>query len=306
MWGSVDVTTLRVLHALAEQGTVTAAARTLGISQPAVSQVIRRTERRLGTAVVVRAGRKLRLTEAGQVLARHGETVTAALQAADGQIQALTSLQAGTVRLVAFPSSSATLLPVALAHLREQFPQLTVTFDEIEPPDSLHRLRAGDYDLAIAFSYPGTDLGRGEDDLTGLVTVHLLDDPTFAVLAHDHPLADAPNLTLEDLDEQTWIAGCPRCRGQLLSSCHTAGYQPQIAYATDDYVTVLGLVAAGLGVALLPGLVRGFAACAPGVVIRDVDTAPRRVFAVTTPELLQVPAVKTTLAALTRAAQQRR
>ncbi|MBI4939615.1 MAG: LysR family transcriptional regulator [Actinobacteria bacterium] len=299
----LDVQSLRIVRAIADAGTITAAATALGYSQPAVSQHVRRLERRLGTALLERRGRGVRLTEAGQVLARHGATVTAALDAAASEVAALTGLRGGRVRLLAFPSSSATLVPTALATLREQHPDLRVSLDECEPPESLQRLRAGACDVAIAFSYPGTDLGRGEDDLAGLEVRLLLEDPPVLALPAGHPLAESRRLHLRDLAGQTWIAGCARCRGHLLQACAAAGYTPSIAYATDDYVAVLGLVAAGLGVALLPGLVLPTAARHPGVAVRAVGgTSPRTVSTVTTPDLMRVPAVAATVDALSDAA----
>ncbi len=298
----LDVGALRLLQAIAEHGTLTAAAQALGASQPAVSQHVRRLERRLGTALLDRSGRQVRLTEAGRVLADHGTTVKAAVRAAGARVAALTGLRAGVVRLVAFPSSSATLVPRALAALRADHPGLTVTLDEAEPPQSLARLRAGGCDLAVAFAYPGAELGRGEDDLDGLVWRHLLDDPTLVALPADHPRADDEGLDLADLAAETWIAGCPRCRGHLLTAAAARGFEPAISYATDDYVAVLSLVAAGLGVALLPGLVRPTAERHPGVVVRPAaGTSARAVHAVTTPDLLRVPAVAATIAALENA-----
>jgi DNA-binding transcriptional LysR family regulator len=295
----LDVGALRLLQAIAEHGTLTAAAQALGASQPAVSQHVRRLERRLGTALLDRSARRVRLTEAGQVLAAHGTTVNAAVRAAGAEVAALAGLQAGVVRLVAFPSSSATLVPRALAALRREHPGLTITFDEAEPPQSLARLRAGMCDLAVAFAYPGVEFGRGEDDLTGLVSRHLLDDPTLVALPAGHPRAHDEHLDLVDLADETWIAGCPRCRGHLLAAARARGFVPGIAYATDDYVAVLSLVAAGLGVALLPGLVRPTAERHPGVVVREAaGTSARAVHAVTTPDLLRVPAVAATIAAL--------
>ena len=298
----LDVGALRLLQAIAEHGTLTAAAESLGASQPAVSQHVRRLERRLGTALLDRSARRVRLTEAGQVLAAHGIAVNAAVRAAGAEVAALTGLQAGVVRLVAFPSSSATLVPRALAAIRRTSPGLTVTFDEAEPPQSLARLRAGTCDLAVAFAYPGVELGRGEDDLGGLVSRHLLDDPTLVALPADHPRAHDEHLDLADLAGETWIAGCPRCRGHLLSAAEARGFTPDIAYATDDYVAVLSLVAAGLGVAQLPGLVGPIAERHPGVVVRPAaGMSVRTVHAVTTPDLLRVPAVTATLDALTAA-----
>lgn len=124
------------------------------------------------------------------------------------------------------------------------------------------------------------------------------------MLADGHPRAHDAGLTLADLADETWIAGCPRCRGHLLSAAAAAGFDPRIGYATDDYAAVLGLVGAGLGAALLPGLVRAAAQRQPGVVVRDVPgTSARAVHAVTTPDLLRVPAVRATLTALRAAAR---
>ncbi len=302
---ALDVASLRVVRAVADHGTITAAAASLGASQPAVSQHLRRLERRLGTALVERAGRGVRLTEAGRVLARHGATVSSALEAAAAEVDALTGLRAGRVRLLAFPSSSASVVPAALALLRRRHPGLQVTFAEAEPPESLDRLRQGACDVALAFAYPGTDIGRGETDLGGLVLRHLLDDAPVLALPSGHPLGAREGLHLRDLADQTWIAGCPRCRGHLLEACTAAGFEPDVAFATDDYVAVLGLVAAGLGVALLPGLVLPTATRHPGVAVRAVGGTSRRdVHAVTTPDLLRVPAVAATLDALAQAAAQ--
>jgi len=296
----LDVGSLRMLRAVADAGTITGAAATLGLSQPAVSQHVRRLERRLGTALLDRSGRSVRLTEAGEALARHGATVTSALRAATAEVSALTGLQSGRVRLVAFPSSSATLVPRALADLRRRHPGLTVTFDELEPPESLRALRAGACDVALAFSYPGD---ARADGLDGLVARHLLDDATRVVLPAGHARADDPDLALADLADEQWIAGCPRCRGHLLQSAAASGFAPDIAFATDDYVAVLGLVEAGLGVAVLPDLVLPTAQRHPGVVLRRArGTSARRVHAVTTPDLVRVPAVTATIDALTAAA----
>jgi DNA-binding transcriptional LysR family regulator len=296
----IDVNGLRVIRAIGDEGGFTAAAERLGYSQPAVSQLVRRLERRLGTALVEKSGRSVRLTEAGQVLARHAVTVLSAVEAAQEEVAAIAGLRAGRVRVMAFPSSSATVIPSALASLRFAHPDLTVSFVENEPPESLAALRAGDCDVAVAFTYPGTE--ALEVDLAGLSRVPLLDDEVQVALPSAHPLARSTAVALADLAAETWIAGCPQCRGHLLALAARDGFTPRVDYATDDYVAVLGLVAAGLGVALVPGLVLRTARH------RDVVTRPltppsrREVFAVTTPDLMRVPAVGATLAALGQAA----
>ena len=300
----LDAAGLRVMKAIADEGTFTAAAHSLGYTQPAVSQMVRRLEERTGTVLVERAGRSVRLTEAGRILARHANDILGALDRAEADISAIAGLRRGDVRLMAFPSSSATLVPRALADLRASHPQITVKFTEAEPPESLAALRAGSVDLAVAFSYEGTDPGRGEDDLAGLEVIDVLTDPVMLVLPRDHPLADQDEVRLADLAADRWIAGCPRCRGHLLSLAHDAGFAPDVAFETEDYVAVLGLVAAGLGVALTPQLIL-HTISHPDVVARPVAPPSRRVVqVVTTPDLLRVPAVSVTVDALRRSAAQ--
>lgn len=303
---ALDVQALRLMRAIADHGSLTAAAVAIGSSQPAVSQHVRRLERRLGTALLERSGRGVRLTEAGRVLAHHGATVTAAVGAAAAEVLSLTTLRSGRVRLVAFPSATATIVPRALADLRERHPGLAVTLDEAEPPQALEALRTAACDVAVVFAYPGVPTPGG--DLDGLVTRHLVDDGTVVALPEGHPAALSTSgldlADLADLADDVWIAGCPRCRGHLLAAGSSRGFSPRIAYATDDYVAVLGLVAAGLGVALLPGLVLPTALRTPGVVVRPAaGTADRQVHAVTTPDLLRVPGVAATLDALAAAAR---
>ena len=295
----LDPGALRLMRAIADTGTISSAADVVGTSQPAVSQQVRRLERRLGTALLERAGRGVRLTEAGEVLARHGGAVTAALEAAREEVEALAGLRTGRVRLTAFPSSSASLVPKALALLRERHPGVKVSFSEAEPPESLQQLRDGRCDVALAFSYPGNERGaEANGDARGLHTEPLLEDALWLVLPAGRSSSGSAGIRLEDLRTQTWIAGCPRCRGHLLQVCAAAGFEPEIAYATDDAVAVLGLVAAGLGVAMMPGLALEAARNA------DVELHPlrprsfRTVQAVTSPDLLRVPAVAAAVAAL--------
>ncbi|GAA4356145.1 LysR family transcriptional regulator [Angustibacter luteus] len=299
----LDVNALRVVRAIGDEGGFTAAANALGYSQPAVSQLVRRLERRLGTALVERHGRTVRLTEAGLVLARHAVTVQGALDTADEEIAAITGLRAGRVRVMAFPSSSASVVPRALADLRARHPGLSVTFSEGEPPQSLAALRSGECDVAVAFTYPGTSAGRDVDDLSGLLTVPLLDDELHVVLPADHPLADGERIGLPQLRDEPWIAGCPRCRGHLLSLADRAGFTPRVEFETDDYVAVLGLVSEGLGVALVPGLVLR-TTTHQAVVTRPLHPTSRRsVLAVTTQDLRRVPAVHALIESLQRASR---
>lgn len=298
----IDAAGLRVMRAIADEGSFTAAALALGYSQPAVSQMVKRLEQRTGTVLVEKVGRSVRLTEAGAVLARHATPVLAALDAAEEEVAAIAGLRSGRVRLMAFPSSSVTLVPRALAAVRAEHPDLSVQFTEAEPPESLAALRAGEVDLAVAFSYDGSELARGED-LEGFVVHPLLDEEVRVALPRHHPLAGQEVVSMTDLTDDEWIAGCARCRGHLLKIAHDAGFAPKVAFETEDYVAVQGFVAAGLGVALIPDLIRA-ATSNDDVVIRPLDPQTRRrIHVVTTEDLLKVPAVATTLEALTAAAE---
>ena len=229
MGGMIDAAGLRVMRAIAEEGSFTAAAAALGYTQPAISQMVRRLEQRTGTVLVERTGRNVRLTEAGQVLARAAGPVLAALDSAEEEVAAIAGLRSGRVRLMAFPSASATLVPRALALLKARYPDVTISFTEAEPPESIAALRAGDCDLAVAFTYEGTDVVRGEDDLDAFVTTPLLEDDVRLALPRTHALAGRDEVHLDDLADEAWIAGCPRCRGHLVQLCDVAGFRPDVA-----------------------------------------------------------------------------
>ena len=293
------------MRAIADEGSFTAAALSLGYSQPAISQMVRRLETRTGTTLVERVGRSVRLTEAGAVLARHAGPVLSALDAAEEEVAAIAGLRSGRVRRMAFPSASATLVPKALAKVKADHPGVTITFSEAEPRESLAALRAGECDLAVAFVYEGTDLGRGEEDLDAFVTTPLLDDEVLLAVPHDHELARAKarKADMAALKDETWIAGCPRCRGHLLQLASTAGYVPDIAYETEDYVAVMGLIAEGLGVAVIPDLILKTVHHEDVVALPMTPASRRHIVAVTTPDLQRVPAVKATLDALVESAR---
>ena len=294
MGAMLDLRRLLVLRAVAHHGSLSAAARQLGYTQPAITHHIRRLEREVGTPLVARAGRGIRLTEAGQALAAHVDAVSARLAAAEEEVAAIAGLRAGRARLASFPSGSATLVPAALARLRASHPLVGVSLVEAEPPTSLALLRRGDCDLALSFEYAGVASDEGAD----FTKVPLLADRLLAVLPAGHPLAQAGILGLDQLAEETWIAGCERCRDHLLRACAAAGFTPEIAFATDDYVAVQRLVAVGLGVALLPELVLGTVQL-PGVVATPLASAPERQILVVAPAApQQPPAVAATLAAL--------
>ncbi|MFB7616594.1 LysR family transcriptional regulator [Kitasatospora sp. NPDC056181] len=331
----IEARHLRVLRAVARTGSFSAAARELGCTQPAISQQMKALEKSVDTPLVVRSGRGMQLSEAGRVLLKHATGILAGLSAAEEEVAAIAGLRAGRVRLVSFPTASSTLVPPAVARLRDGHPGVRVSLVEAEPPESLAMLRGGECEVALAFRYPQAPGGapapaalpahgtpreaRAEANLeaqqlsagtdwSDLVVTPLLDDPLVGLLPAAHPLAgrgDGP-VELAELAGEQWIAGCPQCRGHLVELCAGAGFEPRIDFATDDYPAVVGLVAAGLGVAVLPGLalesVRPDGVSA--VPVRTASGAPavRQVVALTLPDLAEVPAVALMLERLAGAA----
>ncbi|QUW93209.1 HTH-type transcriptional regulator GltC [Streptomyces sp. V17-9] len=284
---------------MASTGSFSAAGRELGCTQPAVSQQMKALESSVGTPLLVRTGREMRLTQAGEALVRHAAGIIAGLTAAEEEVAAIAGLRAGRVRLVSFPSGSSTLVPTALAALRAAHPGTRVFLEEAEPPKSVELLREGDCDVALAFRYEGA---AGAEEWDDLVVRPLLTDRLVALVPEGHRLArTAGAVAIGELARESWIAGCPRCRGQLVEVCEGAGFSPRIDFATDDYPAVVGLVGAGLGVAVLPQL--AVESVRPrGVRTVALEPAVRReIVALTLPDLAQVPAVSATLDELARA-----
>ncbi|MEU5699339.1 LysR family transcriptional regulator [Streptomyces aurantiacus] len=298
----IEARHLRVLRAVAATGSFSAAGRELGCTQPAVSQQMKALEASVGTPLLIRTGREMRLTQAGEALVRHAAGIIAGLTAAEEEVAAIAGLRAGRVRLVSFPSGSSTLVPTALAALRAAHPGTRVSLEEAEPPRSVEMLREGDCDVTLAFRYEGAAGSEGVEEWADLVIRPLLTDRLVGLVPEGHRLARAGAVAIGDLADEPWIAGCPRCRGQLVEVCERAGFTPRIDFATDDYPAVVGLVGAGLGVAVLPEL--AIESVRPkGARTVTVEPALRReIVALTLPDLAQVPAVAATLDQLARAA----
>ena len=299
----LDVTRLRVLVAVARHGSVTAAARALNYAQPSVSHHLSRLEAETGALLTQRAGRGVRLTDAGRLLAERAEEILGRLDAAENELAAHVGLRAGRIRLAAFPSALSTLVPMAAARLEAENPGLDLTLAEAEPPEALRMLRAGYVDVALVFRHyqDGATVSTPGDTDEGTRSRLLLDDPIHLVTraatgtdarpprgAGEPPLPPWPDLA--DYAEYRWIGGCERCRGYLVWQCELAGFSPKISFTTDDFVAVQALVAAGLGITTLPGLALR-AARHPGIQAAPLPGSHRQVLAMTYGEAPEQPAV---------------
>jgi DNA-binding transcriptional LysR family regulator len=260
---------LKVLQEVVGRGSFSAAAEALSYTQSAVSQAIARLEAETGAMLVIRDRRGVRATAAGATLVEHADTIFAQVEAAESDLAAVLGVRGGILRVASFPSAGATLLPEAVATFRSGHPAVSLTLAEGEPEDIAPRLRAGEFDLALLFEFPGVRERAG----VGLKTVTLLEDHMHVALPADHVLADKPALTLGDLQGENWVqtAAQSPCARHVVRSCLAAGFEPNVTFESDDYETVQGLVAAGVGVALIPRL--ALTRVHPGIVVRAL--APR-------------------------------
>ena len=194
----LDVRRLRVLCAVADHPTLSAAAHALSYTPSAVSQQIVALEREIGVRVLHRGPRGVRLTAAGQLLVEQARPILSGLQAAEASLAALDGLSRGRLALASFATAGATILPLAIAGFRARHPEVTITLTQADPQAAMARLRAGEVDLILT-----ADAESPEDGRVELVT--LLDDPLCAVLPESHPLAQREQIGLEELASETWV-----------------------------------------------------------------------------------------------------
>jgi DNA-binding transcriptional LysR family regulator len=282
----LDTRRLRVLCEVARYGSFSAAANSLGYTQPAVSRQIATLEAELGTVLVRRVPQGAVLTDAGQLLVERAKEILARLQDTEAELLALAGLEGGRLRMASFASAAASIVPLAIARFRERYPLVELSIAMADPIDSIPRLRAGELDMALSHDAaletvregPTTvAIGDGapETRAAGLDLVHLFDDPMYVAMPLGHPLADSSVLDLACFAEESWMlattTSCPDSR-RFLRACHAAGFEPRIAFQNDDYPAMLGFVAAGVGVALIPDMVtRGIR---DDVLVRPLEPAP--------------------------------
>ncbi|GAA1938099.1 LysR family transcriptional regulator [Streptomyces durmitorensis] len=248
----IDVQRLRVLRAVAEHGSFNRAAAALRLTPSAVSQHMAVLERSLGTQVVARSTRGVTLTQAGRIMVQAAESVTAELAHAQQQVERL-----GTGRtqltVATFTSGGRFLLPGALARLTEAHPDTVLHVREGEPEDSLALVRQGAVDLALAYHFDGPLPGRVSRN-SGMEWTELLSDPLHVVLPEGHRLAGRAALDIAELETESWVLGCLKTEAYLRRYAERAGFSPQLRGTTTDYYFARSLVAAGMGISLIPSI----------------------------------------------------
>lgn len=288
----LTLTGMRVVSEVAARGSLTAAARALGYTQSAVSRQVALMEEAAGAALFERLPRGVTPTARGRALLTHIHGILDRVDAASLALAQLEETLVDRVTLGAFPTTLATLVPRALARMREEHPAITVRIREGGSAAQLRRLRAGRVDVALIAVGAGLDY-----DLDDLRADTILRGGALLVVGESHPLAGRSWVNVADLQGQSWIVGVADESGPQFGPWPTLEEEPRIAHALRDWPARLGLVAAGIGIAVIPSLLAD--ALPPGVraiPVEDPRPFRREVLAVTRPD--RTPAAQALIDAL--------
>ena len=272
---------------MARLGSITAAAQALRYTQSAVSRQIAALEEEIGVRLIDRLPRGTALTDEGLCLLPHVEAVLERVATARRDLESLRGLGAGRLRVGAFPTAVAALVPRALSTFRSAHPEVSLSLVEGLTPTLLERLLAGDADVAVVSTPPDRPLDATRFDLH-----HLLDERLLVAVASNHRLARRRTVRLMELADDSFIAGSATAEETLLRASLPSGFQPRIDIVAADWTGKLGCVAAGLGVALLPAL--AVRSAPPDIALLQLhpnDASVRRVFAATLSRRSLSPAV---------------
>jgi DNA-binding transcriptional LysR family regulator len=274
---------LRVFREVARLGSLSAAAEFLAYTQPAVSQQMAALERRASMALLERTTRGVRLTDAGEALLRHAEAILAEQRLAELELDAIAGLRGGRVRMAAFPSAGAALVPASVSQFSATYPDVELSVLEAEPEEAVPMLRAGELELAIVGENKRPE-GFGSF-YAGIDLRHLFDEPRYALVSPQHRLASRKRVRLQDLagEVRVELARTPIRKGRVYLAPGHEGYpdEPPVAFRSDDINVVQGMVAAGAGIAVVPELT--LTNVRPDITIHNLgNSAPMRSIAVAT------------------------
>ncbi|MFP3119758.1 LysR substrate-binding domain-containing protein [Streptomyces sp. Iso 434] len=271
----LDVRRLRLLRELSYRGTIAAVAQALSYTPSAVSQQLNSLEREAGLPLLERTGRGVTLTLAGRRLVVHAEAVLERLEQAAAELVGLRTDPTGPVRIGAFPTAIRALLPPVLTTLADRHPGLEPLISEIDPAGVAHALRAGELDVALLHEYDFVPTPTEP----GLSSEPLLTEPMYlASLVTGEESPQAPS-TIGRWRDASWITATSEtlCHAMTIRACQAAGFTPRIRHQVDEFATVLLLVAAGQGVAIVPHL--GIADPPPNVVLAQLPIERRTIVA---------------------------
>ncbi|MBT2387915.1 LysR family transcriptional regulator [Streptomyces sp. ISL-1] len=293
----LDLGRLRALHAVSVHGSVAAAAIALGYTPSAVSQQITKLERETRTTLLERRGRGVALTDEARHLAATAEKLLAIVERAETTLEERRGQPTGRLAIGAFASAARGLLPGVLAELGHRHPGLDARMTEVDPHLSIDLVARGMIDLAVAHDWDIAPLPAPE----GVEQAVIGDDLCDLLVPEGHPLAARASVRREDLAGQRWICQPPGtvCHDWLIRTLRAAGCEPDLVHRAEENHTQIALVAAGLGIAMMPRLGRG--ALPTGVRALDLDPVPkRRLYALWRTGAARRPAITATVESLQR------
>ncbi|WKX70425.1 LysR family transcriptional regulator [Streptomyces sp. XD-27] len=284
----LELSRLRALHAVATHGSISAAAIALGYTPSAVSQQIAKLERETRTTLLERQGRGVVLTDAAQQLAATAQQLLVLVEQAETALEERRGLPTGRLVIGAFASAARGLMPSVLAELTCAHPTLDARLVELDPHVTPDLVARGVIDMAITHDWDISPLPAPD----GVERAVIGDDPSDVLVPAGHPLAGRDVLRRADLADQRWICQPPGsvCHDWLVRTLRASGHEPDLAYQVAEYQTQIALVAAGLGIALVPRL--GRSAVPEGVCTIPLEPAPvRRLYALWRPGAARRPAI---------------
>ena len=266
----MDLRRLHVLREVGRCGSLTAAAAALSFTTSAVSQQVTKLERDMGVPLLERHPRGAVLTEAGRALLRYAEDIDRTIDAARAEMGEFADLRRGQLRLGTFPTVGASLMPEVVLAFRARHPEVVVTVVSARRAGLVDRLKRRDIELTLLWDYPWQRVEDAE-----LSTTTLRKDPTLLLLPRSHPLAGADVVRVEQLRDEQWVVRDEHPVADVLRRvCRRAGFEPDVAFAADDYQETQGMVAAGIGIALAPQL--ALSALRPDIVAVPLKDSPSR------------------------------
>lgn len=264
----LDLHRLHLLREVAHSGSLTSAAARLSFTTSAVSQQLSKLEHEVGVALIERQPRGVVLTDAGRALLRYADDIDRTIDAARAEMSEFAGLHRGHLRLGAFPTAGASLLPDVVKAFRARHPHVAITAVSARLEGLLERLRRRDVELTLLWDYPWAQVSEPD-----LAILPLMADPTMLVVPADHPAARKARVRIETLREEEWVVRAEHPVADVLRRvCREAGFEPRVAFAANDYQETQGMVAAGIGVALAPRLALG--ALRPDVVALPLEGNP--------------------------------
>lgn len=242
------LTGLRVVHQVATSGSFTRAAEMLGYTQSAVSRQVAAMEAAAGASLFDRRARGVALTPAGEVLVGRATEVLAGLAVTESELAGLRDPLAGRVTVGAYPTAAMALVPRAMAQAMSEHPGLAVVLEEASSPALLRRVRSGRLDVVIV----GVGQGLPDYDLSGLPQTTLGRGNLLVAVAETHRFAGLSDVPVSDLAGEHWIAG-EGTAGEPQFGAWPTLCEPRIVHTARNWSTRLGLVAAGMGITVIPG-----------------------------------------------------